>query len=214
MRLLLPIIIIAIFSPVYSIYQSRVELSSLGYEFQVRNPIQLIVRTTFRSRLLCSAACNQQPSCRTFDYDSISRRCRLFEGDLTTGSIVLSNSATSIVGSVILVPPLFTQSHNQSRQACQEDRYEICLTNTSTCQCRPHTFWNGSICSLQLFDNDSCSQIDACRADLNLTCTTNSCGQLTKCSSSKHKKKSQRVEKGAFHFWTYFAENFSRKYEI
>jgi len=180
--LLFIILIIATISPVYSIYQSLVEFDLLGYEFQSRNPVQLLMQTTSRRRLMCSAACNQQPSCRTIDYDSNSGRCRLFEGDLTTGSIVLSASTTSIVGSVVLFPSLFTQIHNQPCQACQEDRYEICSTNTNTCQCRRHTYWNGSICSLQLFDNDSCSQIDACRADLNLTCAADSCGQFTICS--------------------------------
>jgi hypothetical protein len=176
------VLIVSTLSPAYSIYQSLFEFGWLGYEFQPQNPIQLIMQTTFRSRMLCSAACNQQSSCRTIDYDSISRRCRLFEGDLTTGSIALSTSDSSIVGFVVLSPSLLTQTHNQSWQACQENRYEICSTDTNTCQCRPHTYWNGSICSHQLFDNDSCSQIDACQADLNLTCAVDSCGQFTKCS--------------------------------
>ncbi len=39
---------------------------------------------------MCAIACHQKWTCRTFDYDSNSRRCRLFEGNLNTGSIVTS----------------------------------------------------------------------------------------------------------------------------
>jgi hypothetical protein len=158
-------------------------LSLLGYEFQPRNHIQLLLETMFQNRVLCSVACNQQSSCRAFDYDSNSGRCRLFESDLTTGSIISSAFVSSIAGIVDLLPSLFAQAHNQSCQACPGSRYEICLTSTNTCQCRPHTFLNGSICSLQLFENDTCYRIDSCRADLNLTCATDCYGQFIHCSS-------------------------------
>ncbi|CAF4351192.1 unnamed protein product, partial [Adineta steineri] len=111
--------------------------------------------------MLCAFACNQQPSCHALDYDSASKRCRLFEGDLTTGSIVSSTSATSIVGIVELFPSLFVKTHNQSCETCQDSRYEICSTTTNTCQCRSNSYWDGSICALQLFTNDTCSQIDS-----------------------------------------------------
>ncbi|CAF3725867.1 unnamed protein product [Adineta steineri] len=124
--------------------------------------------------MLCAFACNQQPSCHALDYDSASERCRLFEGDLTTGSIVSSTSATSIVGIVELFPSLFVKTHNQSCETCQDSRYEICSTTTNTCQCRSNSYWDGSICALQLFTNDTCSQIDSCRKDQNLTCVTDS----------------------------------------
>jgi hypothetical protein len=181
--MLFTILIIVTLSPIHSIYQSFVEFSSVGHEFQAQNPIQLLLETTFANQLLCSLACNQEPSCHAFDYDSISGRCRLFEGDLTTGSIVSSVSVDSIVGIVDLFPSLFSPTHNQPCGACLESRYEICSTTTNTCQCKPHTFWEGSICSLQLFNNDTCSQIDSCRADLNLTCMTDSYGQFNQCSS-------------------------------
>ncbi len=181
--MLFKILITVILSPTHSLYQSFITLSSLGYEFQPQNPVQLLLETAFVSQLLCAAACNQQPSCHTFDYDSTSGRCRLFEGDLTTGLIASSASATSIVGMINLSSSLFVQTYNQSCQACQENRYEICSTTTNLCQCRSHTFWNGSVCLLQLFVNNSCSQIDACRADLNLTCVTDSYGQYNKCST-------------------------------
>ncbi|CAF1454718.1 unnamed protein product [Adineta steineri] len=124
--------------------------------------------------MLCAFACNQQPSCHALDYDSASKRCRLFEGDLTTGSIVSSTSATSIVGIVELFPSLFVKTHNQSCETCQDSRYEVCSTTTNTCQCRSNSYWDRSICALQLFTNDTCSQIDSCRKDQNLTCVTDS----------------------------------------
>ena len=169
-------------SMIHSIYQSRIMFSPAAHEFQPRDSIQLISVTTARSRTICSAACNEQPICRTFDYDSASTRCRLFEADQTTGSIIPSISSTSIVGNVLISPSQFFHIHNQSCETCQEDRYEYCSINGSTCQCRPHTFWNGSICLLQLFENDTCSQIDACRSDLNLTCATEY-GQLSICTT-------------------------------
>lgn len=178
--------ILSILSPVSSIYESRMHVSPFGYEFEPRNWIQLILQTASSSRLRCSSGCNQRSSCRAFDYNLASGRCRLFEGDLTTGSIVPSLFPASVAGIVIVSPSLFTQTHNQSCVACQDSRYEICSTITNTCQCGPHTFWNSSMCSLQLFGNDICSQIDACRVDLNLTCVMDFPGQFSNCSSSEY----------------------------
>ena len=180
--LLFVIIMFIVLPTIHSIYQSRIAFSPTAHEFQPRNSIQLILVTTVRSRIICSAACNEQPACRTFDYDSASSRCRLFEADGTTGSIISSASPTSVVGSVLISPSQFLRTHNQSCEVCQEDRYEYCSTNGSTCQCRPHAFWNGSVCLLQLYENDTCSQTDACRSDLNLTCATVS-GQFSVCTS-------------------------------
>ena len=181
--MLIIITILVILSPsISSIYQSHMDMSSLGKEFQPRNLAQLILQTTTPSRFRCSAACNQRPSCRAFDYDSVSRRCRLFEGDLMTGSIVLSASATSSVGIVTVLASMFSTTHNQSCSTCQESRYETCSAVTSRCQCGPHTFWDGSQCSLQQFEGGSCSQVDECREDLNLTCAMDYSGILKNCS--------------------------------
>ena len=178
-------LLLALLSPTHSIYQSYLQLSSLGYEFQPRNPTQLLLTAARPNQMRCAVSCNQQPSCRAIDYDSSSGRCRLFEGDLTAGSIVPSASTTSIVGVTIVPPSLLaqTQSQSQSCQACQESRYEICAA--STCQCRSHTVWDQSTCSIQLFENDTCAQADACRSDLNLTCVPDVNGQL-KCLSGRN----------------------------
>ncbi|CAF4920448.1 unnamed protein product, partial [Rotaria socialis] len=122
-----------------------------------------------RSRLLCSAACNQIPSCRIFDYDSNSQCYRHFESDLTNGSHGLSVSPKSIVGILMLSTSLFTPLCNQSCGSCPENWYQLCSLSTNTCQCPAKTYSNGSMCALQLFQNMTCNQIDVCRIDLNLS---------------------------------------------
>ncbi|CAM4896368.1 unnamed protein product [Rotaria socialis] len=168
-------------SPAHGIYSSTLSLSLQGHEFQPQYGVQLIFNETARSRLLCSATCSQNPSCRIFDYDSSSRRCRLFEADLTNGAIIATASQTSIVGSAILSASLYASMYNQSCSACQENRYQTCSSTTNTCQCPGNSYWNGSMCPLQLFENANCSQIDACRSDLNLGCIINSYGGFTQC---------------------------------
>ena len=173
---LLPILVC-----VSSISQSHVAMSSSGYEFQPRSLVQLLQQTSVATRLRCSSACNQHFPCRAFDFDSVSSRCRLFEGDLTTGSITASASTTSSVGIVTVSTAMFSQTHNKSCPACQDSRYETCSPIKNRCQCGPRMFWNGSMCSLQRFTNDSCSQLDACRIDLNLVCMKSFAGSFTTC---------------------------------
>ncbi|CAF2112172.1 unnamed protein product [Rotaria magnacalcarata] len=169
-------------SPAHAIYSSTFSLSLQGHEFQPQYGVQLIFNETAESLLLCSVVCNQNPSCLTFDYDSSSHHCRLFEADLTNGAIIAVASQTSIVGSVILSASLYASMYNQSCSACRENRYQTCSSTTNTCQCPGNSYWNGSMCPLQLFENAVCGQIDACRSDLNLSCVINSYGELTQCS--------------------------------
>ncbi|CAF1399896.1 unnamed protein product [Rotaria magnacalcarata] len=168
-------------SPAHAIYSSTLSLNLQGYEFQPQYGVQLIFNETAESLLLCAAVCSQNPSCRTFDYDSSSHRCRLFEADLTNGAIIAMTSQTSIVGSVILSASLYASMYNQSCSACRENRYQTCSSTTNMCQCPGNSYWNGSMCPLQLFANATCSQIDACRSDLNLSCIINSFGEFTQC---------------------------------
>ncbi|CAF5226520.1 unnamed protein product, partial [Rotaria magnacalcarata] len=102
--------------------------------------------------------------------------------DLTNGAIIATASQTSIVGSMILSASLYASMYNQSCSACQENRYQTCSSTTNTCQCPGNSYWNGSMCPLQLFENATCSQIDACRSDINLSCIMNSYGEFTQCS--------------------------------
>ena len=96
-----------------------------------------------------------------------------------------SSSSTSIVGTTSISSTLYSPTHNQSCQVCQDTRYEVCSANTSTCQCPTHTYWNGPVCALQLFQNDACERSYACRLDLNLTCTADCYGESAKCLPSK-----------------------------
>jgi hypothetical protein len=105
----------------------------------------------------------------------------LFEGDSTTGSIISSSSSTSVVGTVSISSTLYSSTYNQPCESCEQNRYEVCSTNTSTCQCPDHTYWNGSVCALQLFENETCGQANSCRSDLNLSCLTDCYGNSPQC---------------------------------
>jgi PAN domain len=168
----------------HTIYQSFMTLSPFGMEFRPWMSSQQLSSTTVGTKLRCAALCNQLIACRTFDYDTVSKRCRLFEADTNTGSIIASSSSSSMVGSVRIDPSLYVETHGQPCALCQQKRYDVCSVNTSSCQCPANTYWNGVVCALQLFTNQSCSQVDACRSDLNLTCSANCYGESPQCQES------------------------------
>jgi hypothetical protein len=170
--------------PIHSLYRSNIKFTSMGLEYQPNNTVELLATKSIQTKLLCSAQCNQLTTCRILDYDTVSKRCRLFEGDLTTGSIISSSSTTSVVGTVQISSNLYSSVYNQSCQFCQQNRYETCSTDTNTCQCPDHTYWNGLVCALQLFENETCGQLNSCRSDLNLSCLSDCYGYSPKCRSS------------------------------
>ena len=186
--MLFAVALIPLFSLVQvdAIFESYANVSSAGFEFQPRTITQLLWTTNTATPLRCSALCNQLLSCRIFDYDSASRRCRLFEGDATTGSSILSSSPTSVVGTVRLLASLYLPMHNQPCSTCAQSRYEICSVGTNRCQCPAHSYWNGAMCALALFENDTCTQMDACRSDLNLTCPGNCYGDFKRCIKTSY----------------------------
>lgn len=169
------------------LYQSTISISSTGFEYQPSDDVQLILSVTISTQKLCVQQCHFISSCRLFDYDSVSQRCRLFEGDLTTGSIVSSSSSSSIVGIENITSDLYSSIHNQSCSSCIHDRYQICSVDTNSCQCPPHTYWNGLICALKLFENQTCSGNDVCRDDLNLSCTMSCYGDYLTCQQTDSK---------------------------
>ncbi|CAF0979687.1 unnamed protein product [Adineta steineri] len=173
--------ILCLFLPSLHATISRMHvISQPGSEFLPIDSSELLLSTMAPNRRRCAIACHNQWACRTFDYDSISQRCRLYEGDLTTGSIVTSSSASSIVMSIELSSNTCASTHNQPCEACIDSRYEQCLNNI--CQCPPRTYWNGSECLLQLFQNQTCTQADACRKDFNLTCLPTYINTFTYCA--------------------------------
>ncbi len=115
--------------------------------------------------------CNQNVQCRTFDYDSYSLMCRLFEGAVETGQVIPSGSLTSRVGSVRLQPSFFA-AFGQPCAQCTNTRYLVCPSKrNNTCQCPQNTFWNGVQCENQVYEDSNCSNNQWCRTDLELTCS-------------------------------------------
>jgi hypothetical protein len=164
------LIFLYLFLPFLWVTISRMHvISELGTEFLPIDPNELLLTARKQSQMMCATACHQQWACRTFDYDPISHWCRLYEGDLTTGSTIVNSSLpNSIVASIEFSLDLYVESHNQPCQACEYSRYEQRVNNS--CQCPLHTYWNGNQCLSQFFENQPCTQADACRQDLNLTC--------------------------------------------
>ena len=61
-----------------------------------------LTETSAGSLMRCALLCHSTPSCRIFDFDGQSRRCRTFEGDIgTMGSLVASSSSQSDRKSVV-----------------------------------------------------------------------------------------------------------------
>jgi hypothetical protein len=163
-------------------FESSIRLTSFGTKFQPRNPIELLnTFSSIRSLLRCTMMCNQNRQCRTFDHDQSSLICRLFEGEFSTGTILNSTSLTSRIGAIgynTTIAPQLYSSYNKTCDQCSTggNRYLQCINNT--CQCPMHTYWNGQMCSNQLYNGSNCSSsMSSCRQDLNLTCSnqTNSC---------------------------------------
>lgn len=152
-------------------------LSNTGMKFLPMNTIQLLDTITTSSLKQCAFTCGMLVSyCRAFEYDSSALQCRLVEGDSTTGQIVPSaSSSNSIVGTINLIPELFT-AYNQSCSQCVNNHFLTCIN--STCQCISHSYFDGVMCQLQKFINATCNSTNECRSDLNLTCLqTSQCGR-------------------------------------
>ena len=181
-------------------FESSVKLSALGTQFQPQNPIELLATlSNVRSMLRCVMQCNQNRQCRTFDYDRSSLICRLFEGDISTGTVVINSNASSSspssqIGSIQLSTADALDQYSSYNQTCDRcgvgvNRYLECINRT--CRCPVNTYWNERICSNQLYNGLACNLSSSCRQDLNLTCsnTTKTCmvstrGGGTVCSFS------------------------------
>lgn len=164
--------------------ESFVTVSDPGTEFAPIDENILTLGTFYLSNHMeCIYACHTNYICRVFDYDCVSYRCRLFEGDVdTTGSIVSSNSSSSTVGQITLSPNLFTV-YGQACSACFDSRYLTCIN--STCTCFQHTYWTGSICASQYLLGGQCLNSTQCRTDLNYTCLQFfQCGRKSICFST------------------------------
>lgn len=157
-----------------------------GYEFQAHDDIQLLSIKFLLTRSSCVAACHQHQQCHTFDYDKSTRRCRLFQGDQTTGSDMLSTSNDSFVGSLVIPYSASSSIFNQSCSVCVDNRYFMCSDVSNTCQCSPDMYWDGNLCRLQLFEGSLCNQTDACRSNLGIFCVNLPNKRVSQCSTGEY----------------------------
>lgn len=154
-----------------NIVQGYFDLSNHGFEFITYDSQALILAEISQSMLTCIQKCNLIAHCRTFNYDTVIKYCRLYEGDAdTTGSIVASLSSYLLYGSIRLLPQDFI-NYGHSCASCPQNRYLTCVN--STCQCQIHTYFDGFVCRSQKFNGSQCSSNIECRQDLNFTCSSN-----------------------------------------
>lgn len=125
----------------------------------------------------CAQLCHSTMECRILDFDAQSHRCRLFEGNFRTmGSLAVSLSPQSRVGSITLLPEYFL-NYGQMCSSCQGSRSLTCRNNT--CQCPIRTYFDGSICQSKKILGNNCGNSTECRSDLNYTCLPRmQCGRM------------------------------------
>ncbi|CAF1365058.1 unnamed protein product [Didymodactylos carnosus] len=164
-------------------YRATVKLTAAGLKFQPSNPIeQLGSISGIKSVLHCCAYCNKNVQCRTFGFDLLTLNCSLYEGYITTGSVVVSSplSQSSIVGGLVYESAQFF-NYNQTCSTAI-NRYLVCIGARLVCPV--NTFWNGSICVNQFYGNTLCQLDIQCRGDLTLICSINS--STCVCNSTRY----------------------------
>ena len=164
-------------------FQSMIILQDFGTDFIPANPVELIVTYTDLPTLIsCHNKCNFNPFCRTFVSDiTWPFGCRLYQGSIDTGTIIVSSSPTSRVAG-LQYDASFYGVYNQ---LCDPnippfDRYLICIDKSW--HCPTATYWNGFMCINQVYYQDSCTTNEMCREDIGLTCSL-SCN-ICLCNSS------------------------------
>ncbi|CAF3861305.1 unnamed protein product, partial [Adineta steineri] len=168
------IIFIQLILTTYAFAPDYFSITKPGNQFQPANIIELLaINPNIRTLIRCAILCDRNIQCRTFDYDSISKQCRLFEGSIDTGTL-LSVSSASVVGSINMDASLY-DLYNASSDACVNNRFLASDTLNDWCHCPIHTFWNGSICVNQRYDGGVCANDNWCRTDLNITCVSSIC---------------------------------------
>lgn len=184
--MLLFILFVSILLKLSHTFQSAATISNYGYTFLPFDSSATPFLTSIqRTLLLCYRECNKYIECRTLDFDETSGQCQLWSEDSTTGSISLAvpPKPRSKVASIKLSPSTYAATHNQPCEKCVSSRYEICDTTTMLCKCPTMTFWNGSMCIPQRYQNQSCSTLDSCRSDRNLECIDTNCNSIYKCKN-------------------------------
>jgi hypothetical protein len=148
--------------------QSHIIISDVGYYFQPEQSVEWRNDMLIGSLEECIRQCNQDPLCRTFDYNFQPNECRLFEMEPSPGQIVYDRSVISRTGTIQLFHELYS-AFNQTCDQCVQERYLFCLQDS--CQCSLNQYWDGSICRKQKYAGSLCESNTECRvADYNLTC--------------------------------------------
>ena len=153
---------------------SVINFQNEGTRFIPLNPRQLISTISVQSKRNCAYLCHQNPSCRTFVFDTSV--CQLYDASIHTGQIVSASSASSIVGGIRYDKIDLSSRYNQTCDHCFPDRYLVC--RNSRCQCPSSTFWNEyNQCVDQKFVEATafCARDSWCREDANLSCVCMKC---------------------------------------
>ncbi|CAF1287301.1 unnamed protein product [Adineta steineri] len=153
---------------------SQFTFSQAGYRFQPANNVELIFTfSNTRTSATCAIHCYQNILCRTFDFDSSSHQCRLFEGSVNTGTLI-STVITTLVGWIEMDASMFTL-YNATSDQCINNRFLYSDPISGRCECPTHTFYDGSMCLNQRFAGDTCTSNSWCRTDLNINCIASIC---------------------------------------
>ncbi|CAF0826048.1 unnamed protein product [Adineta steineri] len=161
-----------------NIDQFNFDICTAGLEFSPFDERILLFETNTDSLIRCAVQCDMTTRCRTFNFDRQTKDCYLYEGDIdSTGLVVTSLSPPSVCGWIKLDMSNFA-NYGSPCSTCEDSRYLTCIN--ATCQCQPHTFFNGSMCLSQKLNGTGCTSDNQCRNDLNLTCLSNvQCGFST-----------------------------------
>lgn len=152
----------------------KFSMSQPGHRFEPANSVEFLsIFTNVRSTISCAMMCYRNNLCRTFNFDLISKACRLFEGSLDTGSL-LPNFPSTVVGWINIDPSMFT-SYNATSSRCVNNRFLDSTSVSGRCECPTHTFWNGSMCLNERYAGASCSGTKWCRTELWLNCISSMC---------------------------------------
>lgn len=162
------------------IWNSMFDLSNQGWQYIPFDGQILSVGMSSKSLLTCTHQCLRLPLCRTFNFDSQTKTCRLYEGDMNTTGSIVSSSSTTIYGSLVLKSANYL-NYGLPCSFCDRNRYLTCTNGT--CQCHIHEYFDGYVCRSQKSSGYSCINNTECRQDRNLTCGSNRQCECTSLSS-------------------------------
>jgi hypothetical protein len=149
-------------------------LSTMGNQFEAANSVELLA-TLSNTRIVgnCAMSCYLNIQCRTFDFNSNSQECRLFEGSVDTGTL-LSTSSPTVVGWINIDSSVYNL-YNASSDECLNNQFLYSDTLSGLCECPINTFWNGSMCLNQRYAGEACENNNWCRTGLFLNCISSVC---------------------------------------